>query len=40
MEGEKAGTAWGGLIFDILNGTIGKKAGPSAANAPAYFGGF
>lgn len=35
-EGEKAGGSMGGLIFDILNGTIGKKGAfnPSTAKVP------
>lgn len=38
-EGEKAGKAWGGLIFDILQGTFGKKK-TGAFDVPFYPGGF
>ncbi len=42
-EGEKGGKAIGGLLFDILQGTIGKKfggGGGSTAGVPTLFQGF
>lgn len=42
-EGNRAGQAWGGLIFDILNGTLGKfgkKPAVGGFDIPFYPGGF